>query len=183
MAFGPGLTGDGLVLRAPVDEDVEAQRRLGRSAEIRRMLGVASRSDETMTIAQARSWRDALGRDESVEWIVEHEGAFLGVGRLHSFQVQHAQARYAVALFDESKLGRGFGRTVTRLIMQYGFDELGLSAIDLLVLDFNERAQRCYRACGFWEVERLPAGVMDHNRPAEDIRMIATPESFAATNA
>jgi RimJ/RimL family protein N-acetyltransferase len=33
--------------------------------------------------------------------------------------------------------------------MRYGFDELGLSAIDLLVLDFNERAQRCYRACGF----------------------------------
>ena len=88
------------------------------------------------------------------------------------------RARYAVAFFDHAKLGRGIGRTVTRLVTQYGFDDLALETIELVVLDFNERAQRCYRACGFHEVERIPAGVMDGDRPADDVRMIATRASW-----
>jgi len=41
--------------------------------------------------------------------------------------------------------------------------------VRLTVLDFNERAQRCYASVGFVEVARIPSGVVDGTRPAEDV--------------
>src|SRR5438128_1265948 len=67
-------------------------------------------------------------RDGSIEWVVGHAGNFLGVARLHSFDQQHRCAMYAVGFFDYSKLGQGLGRTVTRLVLHYAFDELGLES-------------------------------------------------------
>jgi [ribosomal protein S5]-alanine N-acetyltransferase len=131
-----------------------------------------------MTVEHAEAWFTTLGPEGSIEWVVEHHGAFLGVARLHSFDDQDMRARYAVGFFDPAKLGTGLGRTVTRLVSRYAFEELGLDEVELLVLDLNERAQRCYRSCGFQEVERLPSGVMNDGRPAFDIRMTVTPATL-----
>ena len=42
----------------------------------------------------------------------------------------------------------------TRLVLQYGFEVVGLHRIDLRVLAYNERAIACYRRCGFVEEGR-----------------------------
>lgn len=41
-----------------------------------------------------------------------------------------------------------------KLILSYGFGTLKLHRVDLRVLSYNERAIRCYRACGFIEEGR-----------------------------
>jgi RimJ/RimL family protein N-acetyltransferase len=180
VPFGPVLTAERVVLRAPIDADLEARRALGLNAEIRRMFGATNPSDAEMTVEHAEAWFATLGPEGSIEWVVEHSGTFLGVARLHSFEDQDMRARYAVGFFDPAQLGQGLGRTVTRLVLQYAFGELGLVEVEVLVLDFNERAQGCYRSCGFQEVERLPSGVMDGGRPAFDIRMTVTPATLTS---
>jgi RimJ/RimL family protein N-acetyltransferase len=44
---------------------------------------------------------------------------------------------------------RALGREVTRLVLAWGFDVLGLHRIQLEVLASNHRAINCYLACGF----------------------------------
>ena len=79
---------------------------------------------------------------------------------------QH-RATYAVGLFAAALRGRGLGREITRLVVAWGFGELGLHRIELEVLAFNTRAVRCYLACGFRsegirrEAELYPYGWQD----------------------
>jgi RimJ/RimL family protein N-acetyltransferase len=56
---------------------------------------------------------------------------------------------------------------------------LELDEIELFVLDFNERARRCYRSCGFREVTRIPSDVFEGGRRADDVVMAVTPATFA----
>ncbi len=44
----------------------------------------------------------------------------------------------------------GWGAAI-RLVLHQAFDALGLHRIGLRVIAYNERAIRCYRACGFSE--------------------------------
>ena len=79
---------------------------------------------------------------------------------------QH-QATYTVGLFVAALRGQGLGREITRLVVAWGFDNLGLHRIELEVLAFNSRAIRCYLACGFRqegvrrEAELYPDGWKD----------------------
>lgn len=43
----------------------------------------------------------------------------------------------------------GIGTEVTKLMLKYGFEELGFHRIDLKVLDYNKRGICCYEKCGF----------------------------------
>ena len=45
--------------------------------------------------------------------------------------------------------GRGFGTEITRLVLGYAFDAVGLHRVELEVYAFNPRAQRVYEKCGF----------------------------------
>jgi RimJ/RimL family protein N-acetyltransferase len=125
-----------------------------------------------MTRAVAEAWIAAVGSDDRIEWVVEAEGRFLGIARLLS--LDGGSARYAVGFLDPARLGRGYGREVTQLVLDYAFGELELEEVTLAVLAFNERAQRCYRACGFREVGRIVDAAVIDGEPFDDILMAVT---------
>jgi RimJ/RimL family protein N-acetyltransferase len=45
--------------------------------------------------------------------------------------------------------GRGLGREITTLVVEWAFHELGLHRVELEVLTSNAPAIRCYEAVGF----------------------------------
>ena len=45
--------------------------------------------------------------------------------------------------------GRGLGREMLSLAVEYGFDTLDAHAVALMVFSVNERALKCYKAAGF----------------------------------
>jgi RimJ/RimL family protein N-acetyltransferase len=61
---------------------------------------------------------------------------------------QHC-ATYSVGLFVARLRGRGLGQQITRIVVSWGFDELGALRIQLEVLADNTRAINCYLTCGF----------------------------------
>jgi RimJ/RimL family protein N-acetyltransferase len=56
-------------------------------------------------------------------------------------------------------LNQGYGTDAMRLMVDYGFRELGLHRIDLTVLSFNTRAIAAYRKVGFVEEGRAREAV------------------------
>jgi RimJ/RimL family protein N-acetyltransferase len=70
-------------------------------------------------------------------------------------------------LFVAALRGRGLGREVTRLVLAWAFDVLGVHRVELQALATNSRAINCYLACGFRhegvrrEAELYPDGWKD----------------------
>jgi RimJ/RimL family protein N-acetyltransferase len=176
MAFGPRLSGERVVLRELQPTDRAARQAFGRHAEIQRMFGAPHPKTRAMTIDETEQWVAGLGGDNVIEWIVEHQGSFVGNARLHSFDGD--SARYAIGLFDPALLGQGLGTEVTKLVLGYAFDQLDLDRVSLAALSFNERAIGCYAKCGFMEIGREPAAVVVDGIPADDVIMAITSDQF-----
>jgi len=113
-------------------------------------------------------------------WAVEAEGRLLGEARLDSLDLHDRRARLATGLYDVALLGKGLGRELIKLILSYGFEEMTLHRIDLRVLAFNERAIRCYLACGFVEEGRERESVRIGEVWHDDIIMGILAEEFRA---
>jgi [ribosomal protein S5]-alanine N-acetyltransferase len=107
--------------------------------------------------------RPELGR---YAWMVEYGGHCIGSAGLDVYADQHC-ATYSVVLFVGELRGWGLGREVTRLVLSWAFDVLGVHRVQLEVLASNTRAINCYLACGFHQegvlhdVELYPGGYKD----------------------
>ncbi|HUP73963.1 MAG TPA: GNAT family protein [Acidimicrobiales bacterium] len=176
------MSGRQVVLRRPVVTDREVRRAIGRHEEIQRMYGVAVPRTAAMTESEAERWFQSLGADGSVEWVIEADSRLAGTARLHSFDAQKS-AKYAIGLFEPSRLGQGLGTEATALIVGYAFDELGLEHVHLDVLEFNVRAIRCYTSVGFRVMGRKPSNVVIDGDAFDDIVMAIAEANFRARRA
>jgi [ribosomal protein S5]-alanine N-acetyltransferase len=64
------------------------------------------------------------------------------------------------------------------VVVQYAFGSLGLQRLDLAVLEFNERAIRCYKRCGFRVIGRAWEVVVIDGEPHHDVLMEITPAAL-----
>lgn len=149
----PTLEGTRVRLRPFRQSDIAGRLALGRSPEIVRSFGGDPEDLPPFGKEDARAWVQR-NLDHPLCWAVEVEGRLLGEVRLDGLDLHDRRARLAIGLYDVSQLGKGLGREAIRLILTHAFGPLGLHRVDLRVLAFNERAIRCYRACGFVEEGR-----------------------------
>jgi RimJ/RimL family protein N-acetyltransferase len=75
-------------------------------------------------------------------------GEFLGEVVLNELDTQVATMNLRIALLS-TKLGMGIGTEAVKLVVDYGFQVLGLSQITLDVWSENQRAIRVYEKNGF----------------------------------
>lgn len=61
----------------------------------------------------------------------------------------HHKGEYGIFIGEESARGKGIGTSAAKLMIEYGFQELGLHRIYLRVLNGNEQAVRSYEKAGF----------------------------------
>ena len=142
-----------LILRPARSGDGAAFLALGWSTEIHRMFGGSRTTPPEDRRKVAAGWLKSI-RAHPFAWVIEHKGRLIGQIRLHSLNQTDQRARLAVGILTEDKLGKGIGRRTIRLVLAHAFGELGLHRVDLRVLEFNTRAIRCYRSCGFVEEGR-----------------------------
>lgn len=153
MSSVPVLQGERLRLRPPLPEDAEARRSLGINPEIVRMFGGDVTKAGTMSLDAAEVWLDHL-RLQEPGWVIELDGRVIGAAFLHGVHHEDRRALLALGILDMALLGQGLGREAVQLMLGHAFGPMGLHRIGLRVLAFNQRAIRCYRACGFTEEGR-----------------------------
>jgi [ribosomal protein S5]-alanine N-acetyltransferase len=168
----PTLAGERVILRGPRDSDIDD--RLSQPIDPGEEDGYGS--------SWRREWdgrryhtREYLAAGRSppeptitgiYPWAVEYDGHCIGHASLGVDSEQHS-ARYTVGLFVAALRGRGLGREVTRLVLAWAFDALGVHRVELEALASNSRAINCYLACGFRqegvrrEAELYPDGWKD----------------------
>lgn len=63
------------------------------------------------------------------------------------------EIRLGFVIVDDKKRGKGYGKEMLSLAIQYAFDIIKVSKISLGVFENNKTAVKCYESCGFKAVE------------------------------
>lgn len=134
-------------LRAHAESDKAAFVAAPRDAELYRLLGYELPSDLSRE-GEAEVWYERK-TDPKHSWAIEVGGRCVGSVWLHAIETDNRRARFAIEIFDPRCLGRGIGTFATKAVVKFAFENLKLHRLDLRVLTVNERAIRCYEACGF----------------------------------
>lgn len=74
---------------------------------------------------------------------------FIGTCGLHSHREIYRSWEARFLLFDAQAVGKGFGLSVTRLLVEYAFSRLNAHRVWLGVSADNSRAVKCYLNAGF----------------------------------
>ena len=77
---------------------------------------------------------------------IEKSGEIIAFTILSATDTNAAEFRIALRA---DKIGQGLGAAITSLTLEYGFSQLGLSQIHLIVRKNNVRAHRLYTQMGF----------------------------------
>jgi [ribosomal protein S5]-alanine N-acetyltransferase len=169
MNEAPEIQGPKVLLRQPIESDVNDYLSIEASKELLRMYGVDTRNFKPKTLERAQSFIEAI-RKNKLEWCVEFEGRLIGQARLTVNELDN-RGRYAVGIFDPSVWGKGLGTEITQLVIQYAFEKLKLHRVDLRVLHYNERAIKCYEKCGFIQEGLEREGALIGGKYETDVMM------------
>jgi [ribosomal protein S5]-alanine N-acetyltransferase len=165
----PALRGESVLLRGRRESDIDDRVREPIDPEEEDAYGSSWRRDWD---GRRYHTRDSVAagfltaEPDAYTWAVEHDGRCIGGAGLRLNRDQH-RAAFWIGLFAAGLRGRGLGRQITRLILDWAFGELGVHRVELEVLAANQRAIRCYLACGFRpegvrrEAELYPDGWQD----------------------
>ncbi|MDF1873331.1 GNAT family protein [Vannielia sp.] len=173
----PELIGRRVRLRPFHLSDVAGRFALGRSPEIVHSFGGNPEGLPPYRERDAQSWVER-NIEHPLCWAVEVDDRLLGEARLGGLDLHNRRARLATGLYDVSQLGKGLGRELIKLVLSHAFGTMRLHRVDLRVLAFNERAIRCYRACGFVEEGREREGARIGDVWHDDIIMGLLAEDY-----
>jgi RimJ/RimL family protein N-acetyltransferase len=143
------LEGSRVTLRRHVPENLAAFRRWYSDPEIARLARYQEapmRPDEIERFFAAR----VVGDDALAMAIHElSTDRLVGTCAFSQLDGDNGSALYHITIGEKDAWGRGYGTEATRLMLDHAFGTLGLHRIALFVFEFNERAIRAYRRCGF----------------------------------
>jgi RimJ/RimL family protein N-acetyltransferase len=138
--------------------------------EVSRLTGSHATFERSVVERWLRSRQDHHDR---ADWAIirSQDGAFLGEAVINDLDANNESANYRVWLAGPEVFDRGYGSEVTRLVVDYALDQVGLHRLSLEVFEHNPRARRVYEKCGFvvegrlrdallWEGRRHTALVM-----------------------
>jgi RimJ/RimL family protein N-acetyltransferase len=144
--------GEKVKLRALEMDDLDIILKHWNNLELRQYLNSQipmSRETERKWLERATvqdPWRDG-GMTLAVE--DKKSGEFLGTVGFFDIDKQHKKAEFGIAIHKADNLGRGYGTDTTRVMLWIGFHILGLNSINLITVDYNERAKKAYEKAGF----------------------------------
>lgn len=75
----------------------------------------------------------------------------IGIIALNGINPKDHSAIFGIAIGEKDYWGNGYGTEATRLILEYGFQQLNLHRISSSTLAFNERSIRLHKKIGFKE--------------------------------
>ena len=147
------LKGKKVVLRPMRQDDIARQHEFNQDIEL---YGLDCDTPRVSPLERAQAFYEKRTKfDENIApFAIEADAKYIGFCSLMDLQNRNGNLELGIGIGDRAYWGRGYGREVTKLLLDYGFRYLGARRIALTTHAKNERAIRCYRACGFVEEGR-----------------------------
>ncbi len=107
-----------------------------------------------MTEQLQAEYEKALAARDQVHFTIYERATLRPIGGAKLADIAGRTATFAIAIGEKECWRKGCGTEATRLVLDYGFNALGLHNILLTVHSYNERGRRAYRRAGFREIGR-----------------------------
>jgi len=146
----PIIRGERVFLRAPERSDLPTFVRWFNDADVQRNLAMRA----PMSLAAEEQWFDRMLTDQGTsrhQFVITlvDDGRPIGTVGLEAVDLVNGTAEFGIAIGEKSEWGKGYGTDATRAICDFGFGELRLERIGLMVYADNERGRRTYEKAGF----------------------------------
>ncbi|MFI0791277.1 GNAT family N-acetyltransferase [Micromonospora rubida] len=148
LSAKPTITGDRVVLRPFVDDDVAALRAAVTDPEVRRLTGSPPGEFDEQRLRDWYGNRNAQTDRLDLAVVDRATGDCVGEVVLNDWDEWNRACNFRT-LFAAAGRNRGLGTEAVRLVVGYGFERLGLHRISLEVFAVNPRARRVYEKVGF----------------------------------
>ncbi len=169
--FPESIEGSGIVLRRHTPENVERFRRWYADPEIARLARYQEAPMRPEEIDRFFAVR-VVGPGAMAMAIHERgSGRFIGTCAFSQLDGDNGSALYHITIGEKDAWGHGYGTETTQLMLDHAFGVLGLHRIALFVFEFNERAIRAYRRCGFVVEGRSRESIFRDHRWWDEIAM------------
>lgn len=149
------LVGEGVELRRHQRRHYPLYARWYGDEEIWRLTSWTGAPMKRAAVERLFESREASEMDDSFAIHRDGEDGPMGVISLMNISEANASADLSVIVGEEQDRERGLGTEAIRLILRYGFEELGLNRVGLSVFEFNATAISAYEKLGFREEGRL----------------------------
>lgn len=107
-------------------------------------------SDHEITPEEHDQWFDTTRhRDDRRYWIIELDGAPVGLANLVDIDLDARRCTWAFYLADDSTRGRGVGSWVEYNVLEFVFETLGLEKLYCEVLSTNGAVVAMHESFGF----------------------------------
>ncbi|WP_435897261.1 GNAT family N-acetyltransferase [Streptomyces tsukubensis] len=156
FSLKPTLHGEKVTLRPFTEADVPVMAAILDDPEVLRFTGSADDASgpgaaDPQATAALHTWYTSRNdqHDRLDLAVVDRtSGRVVGEVVLHEWDPTNRNCRFRTLIGPEGR-GRGLGTEATRLIVDHGFEHIGLHRIVLSVFAFNPRARRVYEKVGF----------------------------------
>jgi RimJ/RimL family protein N-acetyltransferase len=186
-AFGYGdsiLVGDRVRLRGVRDDDLPALAKW--EMDPGRMVTLSSQvAPQSEAAAKERIAKWSANEKDDLGFAIETlDDPPVLIGTIHVWGARPKDrcATLGIALGREY-IGRGYGTDAMRIIVGYGFREMGLHRIQLSVTPFNPAGIRAYEKAGFVEEGRYRESVLHDGRWYDEVLMSILDHEWAARQA
>lgn len=146
------LKGEKVVLRAMTRDDLPRLWEFRHDVEAQALVSNCAPEPQSLARMQADFDREvSKGGTDGTAFAIEADGKYIGGCSLYRFDQTARTCELVIEIVDRAYWGRGFGRDAICLLLDYAFRFHNMHKVYLGVWGNNERAIRCYRACGFVE--------------------------------
>jgi RimJ/RimL family protein N-acetyltransferase len=174
------LVGERVVLRRHAPANVEAFRRWYGDPQVARLTRYQDGPMRPVEIERFFISR-VMGPDSLALAIhVRASGRLVGTCAFSQLDADNGSALFHITIGEIDAWGRGYGTEATRLMLAHAFDTLRLHRIALSVFEFNQRAIRAYRRCGFRVEGRAREAIWRDGRRWDELNMSILADEWAA---
>lgn len=122
--------------------------------------------DLPLSIEKTEAWFEKnQKRQDRYDAVILYQGQPVGIIGL--LAVEDGRAEYYITLGERAFQGRGIAKEATKLLLSFGFDQMGLQEIYLYTEIDNLPAQRLFERCGFVKKERIANSAMNRGKPVD----------------
>ena len=154
------LTGQSVLLRPMVEQDLATKAHWMLDPEIRKMMGLSDKNPNyTYQNALAENYRwlqDARNAGEMV-WAMDVDGKLVGYFTANVFDFER-KAEIFILVGDKSLWGKGFGKEACALVLDELFRETDVYYVDTFVVPGNNRSYSLSLSLGFAPVGTQTGG-------------------------
>jgi len=175
------LKGEKVILRPMTEADIPRQHEFNQDLEL---YGLDSTYPRVSPWAQAQTFYESRTRqnDDMAAFSIEADGKYIGFCSLMRLKDRFRNFELGIMIGDRDYWNRGYGRDAVKVLLHFGFHYLDGRRIALTTHAKNERAIRCYLACGFVEEGRPRQVVWIEGEYVDLVDMSILREEWEALN-